>query len=201
MRDLPINVFLQRPDPGLDRKLADLHGFHGIIIPAGRTWGKDNNKPRTFQFSGLFDLACQIKRFASYHCSHVGGTMGRPDGKQVFLVPAKAARAFAGCGSGAMGRRPGVLMSGIAVPLVIVADIDKIEATLDGGRGRRKPHAVSGTVPRKNNGLQIIFRTDSFLFKKDIQGIPHTLGSGRRRGHGGIEPGAPKRGEGIDRQQ
>ena len=53
-----------------------------------------------------------------------------PDCKEVFLVSGITARTLAGSGFGGVWCRLGVLLPGVAVPFVVIADLKKIKAPL-----------------------------------------------------------------------
>ena len=178
MHHLAVDVFLQRPHAGFYRQLADIDRFARIIVPTGGTGRQCDDQPRAFELLGFLNFAGKIERFGADDGRDIGRFVCRPDSEQVFLVAGKAAWAFTGRGPGRMRCGARKLLAGVAIALVVVADVEKIQTPFDGPRGGLQTHAVGRTVAGQHHHLQVFFAAQALLLKENIQGVAYALSAG-----------------------
>ena len=201
MRHLAVDVLLERPGAGLHCEAADLDRIGRVEIPAGRAGRERVHQPRALERLRFLHLFRQVERVGADHGGGIRRTVRDPDPEQVLLHAREAARAAAGRGARAERRRGGGLLPGVAVALVVVAEVEKIQAAVDRARGRREAHPHRRAVAGQHHRGEVLGGRHPPLLEQDVERVAHPLRSRGRRGHRGVEPRPAERGERVRREQ
>jgi hypothetical protein len=80
------------------------------------------------------------------------------------------------------------LKSGVAVGLVVIAKIVKIQAAMDRRHGRLQADVLCRAVAGEHHHFALLFRWQLAFGFKNIERVAHALGAGGRAGHRRIDP-------------